>query len=132
MPAGRPRKFESPEDIDSQAAAYFRDMDELERPYTVSGLAEALGTFRIVLSDYEKGTYDTETEKYSYAIKRAKQKIERYAEEAVYTKTAGAVFTLVNITRNSEEPWKNAQHQDIDAKHSGQVSFTLLKADESL
>lgn len=132
MTAGRPRKFESPEDIDSKAASYFKEMDQLERPYTVSGLAEALGTFRIVLSDYEKGTYDTETEKYSYAIKRAKQKIERYAEEAVYTKTAGAVFTLVNLTRNSAEPWKNAQHNEIAGDPKAPLTITLLKADENL
>ena len=134
---GRPRKFNSPEEIDSLSKAYFIECDckEPPVPYTVTGLAESLGTFRIVLSDYEKGTYDVQEDKengieavmYSYAIKRAKAKIERYAEEKVYEKTAGAVFTLVNMTRNSGEPWKNAQHQEVTGPNNGPLAIQITQ-----
>ncbi len=133
-PGGRPRKFNSPEEIDELSKAYFTecDLSNPKVPYTVTGLAESLGTFRIVLSDYESGKYDVEADpengveevRYSYAIKRAKAKIERYAEEHVYDKTAGSVFTLVNITRNQPEPWKNAQQQDVN--HSGSIEVGLI------
>lgn len=137
---GRPRKFETPEDIESLSKAYFMECDSNEppTPYTVTGLAEALGTFRIVLTYYEKGTYDVLEDKengikpvmFSYAMKRAKSKVERYAEEHIYDKTAGAVFTLVNMTRNSEEPWKNAQHQDVNVSGSLDITDKLKEARE--
>lgn len=127
---GHPRKFSSPEEIDKLSTAYFKEMDSLEKPYTITGLAESLGTFRIVLISYEKGDYDTDDKKYSDAIKRAKAKVERYAEEAVYSKTAGAVFTLVNLTRNSSEPWKNAQSTEVTGKDGSDLFANMT--DEQL
>lgn len=130
MTAGRPRKFESPEDIDAQAKAYFVwcDSQDPPRPYTITGLAEELGTFRDVLIDYESGAYDTETEKYSNAVKRAKAKVERYAEEHVYTQTAGACFHLTNLSRTSKNPWKNAQHQEVTGKDGSDLFGTVAAA----
>lgn len=94
---GRPLKFQSVEELQMKIDDYFESCrnkdDELIRPYTITGLALALDTSRKVLLDYEKREDD-----YSYTIKKAKLKIENFAEESLFTskQTAGVIFNLKN------------------------------------
>lgn len=116
---GRPKKFESAEQMQQLIDEYFascfdfkRDMFgnrlvdktatrakgdepnyiiEQVRPFTITGLAVALGTTRDLLLDYG---YDQE---FSDTIKTAKEQVHQYAEESLYTKgAAGAIFNLKN------------------------------------
>ena len=62
-----------------------------QRPYTVSGLAAALGIRRDTLIDYK------ERDEFSDSINAAYEKCHRYAEEQLYGRAAsGAAFSLKN------------------------------------
>lgn len=102
---GKPLKFESVEELQKAIDRYFDKCiaikwdDELGKnveiiiiPPTVSGLAVELDTSRKVLIDYEG------KDEYSYTIKKAKQKIESYAERNLVTarNPAGVIFSLKN------------------------------------
>lgn len=51
MPAGRPLKFQSVEELEEKIEAYFDETAKDE--WTITGLANALGTSRETLMDYE-------------------------------------------------------------------------------
>lgn len=111
-PVGRPLKFQSVEELQQQIDAYFDSCWDAEegyykRPYTVTGLALALDTSRKVLLDYQN-----RNDEYSDAIKRAKNRVENYAEEALFTskQTAGIIFNLKN-----NHGWVDKTEQDVNA-----------------
>ena len=109
---GRPKLFKSAEELQKRIDAYFnscikpvisKDGEVLldgngepvmvqHRPYTIGGLAFALGMTRQTLLNYQKN------EQFFDTIMRAKQQCEVYAEEALYYKESvqGAKFTLIN------------------------------------
>lgn len=113
-PVGRPPMFESAEQMQELIDKYFEECDgkpfldkdgtpmrnkygkiikDDRRPYTITGLALALGfNSRQALLNYEgkEEFYDT--------IRRAKARVERYAEERLYDKDGsnGAKFSLAN------------------------------------
>ena len=80
------------------------------RPYTIVGLAIAIGTTRETLLDYEK------KDEFSDTIKRAKQMCHGYAEESLYMgkNPTGAIFNLKN-----NYGWKDKT--EVEDKHSGTV-----------
>jgi hypothetical protein len=102
---GRPLKFKSAKELQGKIDDYFKschnDRDELIRPYTITGLALFLDTTRQTLLEYE-----TKHVEYIDTIKRAKLKIENFAEESLFTskQTAGVIFNLVN-----NHKWINRQ-----------------------
>lgn len=65
------------------------------RPFTVTGLAIAIGTTRETLLDYEKKPENAE---FSDTIKNAKQIIHNYADEYLFSgkNVAGAIFNMKN------------------------------------
>lgn len=70
-----------------------------QKPYTITGLALALGTSRKVLLDYE------DRKEFSDTIKEAKLKIENFVEARLFeNNVAGPIFNLVN-----NYGWKNKQ-----------------------
>lgn len=81
-------------------------------PYTMSGLAGAMGIDRRTLLNYSK------KEKFFSHIKAARNKVERDVERRLMEGKAqtGAIFNLKN-----NFDWKDQTHQDIN--HSGNVSF---------
>lgn len=113
-PVGRPPMFESAEQMQKLIDAYFEECDgkiltdeegnpirdkngrvirDDRRPYTITGLALALGfNSRTSLLDYEG------KEEFLNTITRAKARVERYAEERLYDKNGanGAKFSLAN------------------------------------
>jgi hypothetical protein len=104
----RPLKFQSVEELQEKIDEYFELCDNRTtvaltkqgklievpdpRPYTVSGLALYLDTTRQGLINYENRDefYDT--------IRRAKSKIEAFAEESLWTPkvATGVIFNLKN------------------------------------
>jgi hypothetical protein len=92
MPAGRPLKFQSVEELQKKIDAYFAECEVKEEPYTITGLALALGTYRQTLINYEG------KEEFMDAIKSAKTRVEQYAEKKLFSSTpSGAIFALKNF-----------------------------------
>ncbi len=102
---GRPLKFASVEELQSKIGDYFDSCQDedgaLVKPYTITGLALYLDTTRRTLLDYEK-----RDDEFSHTIKRAKLRIENFAEESLFTskQTAGVIFNLIN-----NYDWSNKQ-----------------------
>ena len=111
---GKPRRWKNANELQRDIDKYFNECFETDdktgqryqvRPFTVSGLAVALGTNRQTLIRYE-----TEfEEEYRNTIKLAKAKIEQYAEEQLYKlrNPNGAIFALKNNWRGWEETQTN-------------------------
>ena len=115
--AGRPLKYNSVKAMEKDIDKYFADCDKNGRPYTVSGLAYALGTNRQTLINYE------EKEEFVDTIKRAKAKIELFNEELLYSKdapTAGVIFNLKN-----NYGWKDKQEIEADVKNDMTINIEL-------
>lgn len=107
---GHPKKFDSAEEIQQKTEEYFDKCAEEETPPTVTGLAMHLDTTRRTLLDYESGEYDTEEKKYSHAIKKAKDKVQKRLEEELYRNgsVTGIIFNLKN-----NFGWADKQETDI-------------------
>ena len=138
---GRPPKYKTKEEMQEKIDKYFEScfkpvrvlikdtnkyttltdengkvIKEQYRPFTVTGLADALDMSRETLLRYG------ENEEFSDTIMRAKRKCELYAEERLFDKEGnkGAIFSLSN---NFAE-WKNKQ--DIDANVNTEIKVTLV------
>lgn len=109
MPAGRPPKFNSVEDLQSEISDFFSKVTE-GQIITISGLAYHLGF------ESRQSFYDYENNKqFSYTIKRARLYIESIYEARLFENAnAGAIFALKNFG------WSDKQ--EIDQKHSGGVT----------
>lgn len=144
-PVGRPRKFQTIEAMQKAIDAYFDKCDKRTKevvvhgkdggvfaasdpePYTVTGLALALGIDRHTLLDYEtEGRTDPFGGKFHPTIKAAKERVHHCLERRLYDGVGygpGHIFGLKN----------NYQWRDThDHKHSGQVSLRFDKQDEAL
>lgn len=137
---GRPQHFKSAEDLQASVDAYFdqfEDSDEEGHPKkgkapNLFGLSLYLGMSYDSLIEYENGERDTETEKLSVPLIAARLKCLEYAGERAFTHTAGAVLVGTNLTRKFKEPWKNAQHQDLNVTGSLDVTDRLKEARERI
>lgn len=140
MPAGRPKKYKNKKELQKKIDEYFescyrpvivfnkekcvnetvkdeegKTIKEQYRPFTVTGLADALDMSRQSLLNY------AENEEFFDTITRAKRKCELYAEERLYDRDGnrGAMFSLSNNFSN----WKNKQ--DINANVNTDIKVTL-------
>lgn len=116
---GRPKKYNSVEEMQQLINDYFNYCDENKKPYTVSGLANALDLTRQSLLNYE------ENDDFFDTIKRAKSKIEQFAEECLFvgSNTAGVIFNLKNNYN-----WKDKQ--EIEADINTDVTINIELSDE--
>lgn len=117
MAGGRPLKYKSVKEMQKDIDNYFKECDANGRPYTVSGLAYALGTNRQTLINYE------EKEEFVDTIKNAKARIEMYNEELLYDRnapTAGVIFNLKN-----NYGWKDKQEIEANVKDEVNISIEL-------
>lgn len=115
---GRPRKFETVEEMQEAVDRYFKECEEDKVPFTVSGLAYALDTNRQTLLNY------SENEEFFDTIKRAKAKIEAFNEALLYSKdvpTAGVIFNLKN-----NYDWKEKQEIEADVKNDVTINIELI------
>lgn len=85
---GRPAKYQSVDEMEPLIEQYFQQCDVP----SLSGLALALGfAYRKSLNDYVKKP------EFSYALKRAKTRVEAYWESRLYyPNPRGAIFWLKN------------------------------------
>ena len=117
---GRPKKYENVEDMEEAIEKYFAEQDKKGMPYTVSGLALALGMTRETLLRYE------EKDIFSDTIKRAKQKIEEYVETRLFVSgiATGVIFNLKNNFgwKDKQEIEQNGEmNNTVTVKFSGDV-----------
>ena len=137
---GRPPKYKTKEEMQEKIDKYFEScykpvrifikdankyitltdekgevIKEQYRPFTVTGLADALDMSRETLLRYG------EDEEFSDTITRAKRKCELYAEERLYDKDGnrGAMFSLSNNFKD----WK--EKQSIEANVNTEIKVTL-------
>lgn len=83
------------------------------KPFTITGLANALGMTRETLLRYE------ENEEFSDTVKKAKQKVEEYVEERLFDRDGvnGAKFNLVNNFSN----WSDKQELNTSNTNKVQI-----------
>jgi hypothetical protein len=139
-PVGRPPMFESAEQMQKLIDAYFEECDgkpfldkdgipvrnkdgkvirDDRRPYTITGLALALGfTSRQALLNYEG------KEEFVDTITRAKARVERYAEERLYDNHGanGAKFSLANNFKG----WSEKQQIEGSINTKQEITIELV------
>ena len=96
---GRPRAFQSVEEVEEKINAYFNYCEEKEKPYTMSGLAYYLEVSRQTLVNY---SYEDE---YFDTIKKARDKVQMQLEENALSNKANPTFTIFNLKNNFD--WKD-------------------------
>lgn len=141
-PVGRPPMYKTPEEMQKKIDEYFESckgelvydieghpildrngnqLREGARPLTITGLALALGfTTRLALINYE------DKEEFVNTVKRAKAKVEQYAEERLFDRDGvnGAKFSL----SNNFNGWK--EKQQIEADVNSDVTINIELSDE--
>lgn len=105
-------KYKTQEELQKGIDAYFKECDEKEKPYTMSGLALSLDIDKDTLTNYGK------RDLFSEQIKRAKLKIEQQLEESLYRlgNNSGVIFNLKNNYgwRDTFEVKQNAELSKLD------------------
>lgn len=129
---GAPRLWNLASDLQAAIEGYFLTADANKDPLGILALCVHTAMSWDAFCDYESGSMDTETEKFSVLLKNARLKVMAYAESKVFTHTAGATFQLTNLSRRFKEPWKNAQHQEITGKGGGPLIIQSTPIDEAL
>ena len=115
--SGRPLKYKSVKSMQEDIDKYFAECDEKQKPYTVSGLAYALGTNRQTLINYE------EKDQFVDTIKSAKAKIERFNEEMLYNKDVSTTGVIFNLKNNYG--WKDKQEIEADVNSDININIEL-------
>jgi len=115
MPGGRPRKYQSAEEMQEIIDSYFRDRDEKEKPYTITGLALALDTDRRGLLDWMA------MEEFTHVLKAARAKVESSVEERLFDgkNAAGPIFWMKN------HGWSDTQKLELTGADGGPVDVRI-------
>lgn len=107
---GRPPIFETPEEFSAVADAYFADRESKGLPFTVNGLALALGMCRQSLLNYgdKPGFLD--------AVKRVRATLEDHWESRLGgPNAAGTIFWLKN------QGWSDKTESELYGKGGGPI-----------
>ena len=121
MPAGRPPKWTSPEEVWNLAESYFTEREAQGKPITITGLAYHLDTTRETLCSYQHKDEFTDT------ISKLKLRVERFAEDRLYEGAAtGPIFALKNFG------WKDTQTHAGDKENPIEVNNSLKEEDKEL
>ena len=99
------KKYQSVSQLQKVIDEYFDYCDINDKPYTMSGLAYALGIDRTTLYNYSKDS------NYFNTIKKAKQLVEMQLEENALSNKTNPTFTIFNLKNNFN--WKDKQEHEI-------------------
>lgn len=105
---GRPKAFNSPEELQTLLDEYFDycdnekeiitdskgNMKSIQKPYTMSGICVYLDISAETWSDYSKKPEFSET------IKKARKKVENYCEENTITGRLNPIFSIFSLKNN--------------------------------
>lgn len=94
MAGGRPRLYNNPEQMQKVIDDYFINCKKEDRPYTMSGLAFALGMDRRSLINYAN------KDEFFLTIKMAREKVEQQLEENALLNKSNSIFTIFNLKNN--------------------------------
>lgn len=116
--AGRPAKYETPEELQQKVDEYFEFVKSENEPTTITGLVLFLG-FADRQSLYDYG----EREGFSCIIKTARTRVEHGYERCLFAdKPTGAIFALKNMG------WKDKTEQEITMDANMNVSMSKQEA----
>lgn len=107
---GRPKKWQSVEELETGIHAYFEACDIEKRPYTMAGLARALDCSRQTLINYEHADAA-----FMDTVKRARARVEQWVEESLWSKVhpAGPIFSLKNNFGWRDEQQVTVTHEAV-------------------
>lgn len=106
----RPKLYENKEQVQLIIDSYFSLCNQLEKPYTMSGLANALNMSRQSLINYSKDDEFFDT------IKKARAEVEQQLEENALMGKANSTFTIFNLKNNFN--WKDA----VEVNNTNEIS----------
>jgi hypothetical protein len=116
MPAGRPPKYSTPEEMQSDIDAYF-DACTDENPPLISGLAYHLDMATESLRRYG------EDDQFSATVKKAKQRVEMAIEKRLFgTACTGPIFWLKN-----NAGWKDKSEQELTGAEGGPIQVHAVE-----
>jgi len=114
----RPPIFQTPEEFEEVANTYFSERTARELPFTVNGLAMALGMTRETLLRYG------EKEGFSDAVKGVRARLEDYWESRLAGgNAAGTIFWLKN------QGWSDRTEQTITGDLLTGLTVQFVKPD---
>jgi hypothetical protein len=111
MAGGRPRLYNSAEEVQEIVDKYFAELDD-EIP-TMAGLALELGMSSRSLRNYAK------EQEFFPTIKAARQKVEKAWESALIRGGSGPIFWLKN-----NAGWRDKTERDVN--HGGEVKVSAV------
>lgn len=114
----RPKIFKSKKALQEAIDNYFNDMDQAQRPYTLSGLAYYLEIDRKTLYNYGKD------DKFFPTVKRAREKIEMQLEENLVSAGNATTGIIFNLKNNYGWTDKVVQEHEGDIFKGVEVVFT--------
>ena len=106
-PGGRPRKYDSPEQMQAAADKYFQETEAKDEPYTMTGLAIALGMDRKSLVNY------ADRDEFFPIIKDARAKVEARIESLSMQGKINPTMAIFNLKNNFG--WRDQSQLDINA-----------------
>lgn len=144
--AGKPKTWETPEELQEDINAYFDWCDdnpisihhsskiddetgkpltyEIDRPYTIEGLCSYLGCNRLTLINYEK---EEGYEEYFNTIKDAKNKIQQNKVERVLSGISPQSATIFDLKNNhGYKDQKEIDHTTRGEKVKG-LTFNVVE-----
>lgn len=120
--AGRPRKYETVEELEEIIEKYFDICDIESRPYTITGLAITLGMSRQGLLEYCTRV-DENGEPFLYSIKKAKDRCEAKIEEGLLSGKYNATGAIFNLKNNYG--WRDKQEQEITGANGDKFELNI-------
>ena len=103
---GRPKAFNSVEELESKINNYFEYCNKENKPYTMSGLAYYLDVDRKTIVNY------TKDEDYFPTIKKARDRVQMQLEENALMNISNSTFTIFNLKNNFD--WKDKIETNSD------------------
>lgn len=110
---GRPRVFNSQEELEQKIMEYWQRCEQNNKPYTLSGLALWIGVDRKTLYNY------SEKDEFFPTIKKAKDIVEASMEERALTGENNVTFSIFALKNNFG--WRDKQ----EIEHSGETSVNV-------
>lgn len=102
---GRPRHFDTPEELVEAFSEYLNFCDKHIKPYTITGFCKYIKSYKDLINEYAKN------EKFSGTIKAIYNIIENNVEENMLTNKYNATACIFNLKNNFGWTDKNVIEQ---------------------
>ena len=110
MPTGRPRRWDTPEDLQKQVDPYFQDCEDRGRYPPIAGLAYYCKVDRHTIYNYKN------KDEYFHIVKRAREYIEMELEQFIMQKgNVGSIFIAKQYGYKDRQEIDHSSNDIIDA-----------------